>query len=269
MNTEHCENILGYPVTTLDQDRCVRRIHSWITSGQKRKYVVCVNPHSLKVAKTDILFRDAILNSDLVTPDGVGIIYASKILGGIIRARVTGSDIFWGLSRYLDRKTGFRYFFLGSTDDNLLRIQEKMNRECPNIEISGMHAPPFKPSFGSEDSQIMIDAINRAKPHVMWIGMTAPKQEKWVYEHLDKLDVNFIGPVGAVFAFLGGAIKRAHPILRDHGLEWLPRLFREPTRLWRRTVVSAPEFILSVLRQRMTNKYTYVEWDCSYTEHKY
>ena len=97
----------------------------------------------------------------------------------------------------------------------------------------------------------MVEAINRAKPDVLWVGMTAPKQEKWVRQHRDRLEVRFIGPVGAVFDFFIGRVQRSHPLFQRLGLEWLPRLLQEPRRLWRRNFISNPSFLLRVLRARL------------------
>ncbi len=96
----------------------------------------------------------------------------------------------------------------------------------------------------------MTDAINTAKPDVLWVGMTAPKQEKWIHQHRDQLDVKFIGAIGAVFDFYTGKVKRSHPVFQKMGLEWLPRLLREPRRLFRRNFVSSPKFLWLVLKQR-------------------
>jgi len=255
------ENILGYPVTTSDQNDCINQVFTWIRSEEKGKYIVCINPHSLQEAKSDPVFRNAIICADLVTPDGMGILIGSKILNGCIRDRVTGSDIFWGISRILNQEKGYRYFFLGSTDENLSRIREKMEVEFPNIEIAGMFAPSFKPKFSPEENKEIIDTINRARADVLWVGMTAPKQEKWVYQHKHLLNVKFIGPIGAVFAFLGGTVKRAHPWMQDHGFEWLPRLIREPKRLWKRTFISAPSFLVNVVHQRLKDNYNQRDYD--------
>ena len=261
MEQNSCENILGYSVTTQDATHCVNQICSWIDSGEKGKYAVCVNPHSLEIVKSDPLFRDAVLQADLLTPDGAGILIASRLLKGRIDERVTGSDIFWGLSRVLNQKKGYRFFFLGSTDENLEHVRKKMNINFPSIEIAGIFSPPFKSEFSFDEISRMIEAINRVRPHVLWVGMTAPKQEKWIYRHKDQLDVSFIGPVGAVFSFLGGSVKRSHPWFQNHGLEWLPRLLRQPCHLWQRTLISAPSFLLRVLKQRFSEKQAIGEED--------
>ena len=251
MKQNHFENILGYPITTLDRNQCVNQIGAWIRSGEKSRYLVCANPHSLEIANSDRIFRSAILEADMVTPDGVGMIVASRILGGRIRERITGSDIFRGLSHSLNQEKGFRYFFIGSTEENLTRLQDKMYKDFPNITIAGMYSPPFKPEFTPMDNDAMVAAVNHAEPDVLWVGMTAPKQEKWIYLHKDRLNVNFIGAVGAVFDFYIGTVKRSNSWSLEHGLEWLPRLIQEPRRLWNRTLISAPKFLMRVLMQRL------------------
>jgi N-acetylglucosaminyldiphosphoundecaprenol N-acetyl-beta-D-mannosaminyltransferase len=251
MNTDKCEDILGFQVTTMNSRENIEQILSWIDSGEIGKVLVCANPHSLVVAKNDPLFQQAIHEGDLVTPDGVGIVLASKILGGSIGERVTGSDIFWGLSDELNKTCGRSYFFLGSTAKNLAAIKKKMAKEYPNIRFAGSYSPPYRHEFGEEDSRLMIEAVNTAEPDVLWIGMTAPKQEKWIFQHRAQLNVKFIGPIGAVFDFYVGNVKRPNSICQRLGLEWLLRLLHEPRRLFRRNFVSSPLFLWRVFLQAM------------------
>ena len=245
------ENILGYNVISQGPGSCIDQVVSWIETGEKKTFV-CANPHSLVVAEIDPLFKEAIHSADLLTPDGVGIIHASKIMGGVIRTRVTGSDIFWGLSEKLNKSGGKSYFFLGSTDKTLAAIKNKMAQDYPNIRFAGSYSPPFKAEFNKKESQMMIEAVNSARPDVLWVGMTAPKQEKWIYKNKDKLDVKFIGAIGAVFDFYAGKVKRSYPIFQKMGLEWLPRLLREPRRLSNRMLISAPMFLYRVAKQRFS-----------------
>ena len=244
------ESILGYPIWTGSLKRFINLVGYWIASGEKRRYFVCANPHSLMIAERDRLFKAALLDADLITPDGAGMIVASKLLGGAIGQRITGSGVFRELSCALNERKGARYFFLGSSEKNLTLLTEKVQKNFPNIEITGAYSPPFKPEFSIEDSRKMIEAVNQAHPKVLWVGMTAPKQEKWIYQYKDQLDVNFIGAVGAVFDFYVDNIKRSNPWFLEHGLEWLPRLIQDPKRLWKRNFISAPKFILRVLGQR-------------------
>jgi N-acetylglucosaminyldiphosphoundecaprenol N-acetyl-beta-D-mannosaminyltransferase len=245
--------MLGYSITTKSSDDSVSEIAGWIESGEGNKYLVCANPHSLEVARKDPDFERALQNSDLIVPDGIGIVLASRILGGSIHERITGMDIFLGLSRRLNSTGNYTYFFLGSSDATLSKIREKMRNDFPNIIVAGTYSPPFKIDFSEADNRLMIAAINEARPDVLWVGMTAPKQEKWVYANKDKLYVKFIGPVGAVFDFYSGNVRRSHPVFQKMGLEWLPRLLREPRRLWKRNLISNPMFLLRVFRARLNS----------------
>jgi N-acetylglucosaminyldiphosphoundecaprenol N-acetyl-beta-D-mannosaminyltransferase len=226
----------------------------WLSEGARQKYFVTANPHSLYLSQRDPLFLDAIRNADLIVPDGIGIVIASKILAGTIRQRVTGSDIFTSLSSLLNGGRGASYFFLGSTEQNLISIKKRIEMEYPNITVAGIFSPPFKDDFSEIENNQIINLINKVHPDILWIGMTAPKQEKWAYLNRAKLDVKFIGPVGALFDFFTGRIKRSHPWFQRHGLEWLPRLMREPKRLWRRNFISNPLFMLRVLKYRLSQR---------------
>jgi N-acetylglucosaminyldiphosphoundecaprenol N-acetyl-beta-D-mannosaminyltransferase len=248
------ENILGYQIAAVNKDQCLEEILSWIVEGRRQHYVVCANPHSLEIAEYDPVFCSAIREANLIVPDGVGILMASRILGRNIHERVTGSDIFLGICKALNEVGNASCFFLGSTEETLAKLKKRMQTDFPNVTIVGSCSPSFRHEFSDEETLAMIAAVNWATPDVLWVGMTAPKQEKWIHQNKDKLNVKFIGAVGAVFDFYAGNVKRSRPWFLEHGLEWLPRLLQEPRRLWRRTLISAPLFFLRVLRQRVTGK---------------
>lgn len=257
MNKLLFEDILNYTISASSVHDCISLITSWIALDDKNRYVLCVNPHSLEVARKDHVFGGAIQSADLVVPDGIGIIIASKILGGNIRERVTGYDIFWGVSEILNKEKKYNYYFIGSTEDNLTKIKWNMKRDFPNINVAGVYAPPFKDEFSDEDNNKMIEAVNKERPDVLWVGMTAPKQEKWIYQNKEKLNVKCIGAIGAVFDFYSGRIRRTHPFFQNMGLEWLLRLMREPRRLWKRNVISSPSFIFRVIKYKYLNSRNY------------
>ena len=247
------ENILGYPVTTADAAGCVALALQWIVAGERGRYLVCANPHSLEVARGDAKFRDSFHQAALVVPDGIGVVLASRLLGGAIKSRITGSDIFLGLNGALNEQKRGSVFFLGSSETTLARLMEKVRVDFPGIRVVGGCSPPFKAEFSASDNEAMVAAVNRAKPDVLWVGMTAPKQEKWIYHNRDRLDVCFIGAIGAVFDFYTGKVKRSHPLFQKAGLEWLPRLLQEPRRLWRRNLVSNPLFVLHVITELLVS----------------
>ena len=250
--TADTEMILSYPVVIQGIPWCIDLVVSWIENDDKTKVFICANPHSLILAEKDPVFQKAIHDADLVTPDGSGIVLASKILHGSIKERVTGSDIFWGLSEKLNQIGGKSYFFLGSTEDTLSAVKDKLAEEYPNIDVAGTFSPPYRQEFSEEESKTMIEAVNAARPDVLWVGMTAPKQEKWIYQYRDQLNVKFIGAIGAVFDFYAGNIKRSPEVFQSIGLEWLPRLLQEPRRLFRRNFVSSPLFLYRVMKQRLS-----------------
>jgi len=247
------DRLFGYRIAAESVDGCLDQVIAWLEGGERRRYFSCANPHSLVVADGDPEFRRALLDADLLVPDGVGILIGSRILGGTIREVVTGSDIFSGLSRRLDRarERRYSYFFLGASEETLRDISARLPRDYPGIRLAGVYSPPFKAEFSAEDSRRMIEVVNGARPDVLWVGMTAPKQEKWIHKNRELLDVKFIGAIGAVFDFYTGKVKRSHPVFQKLGLEWLPRLCREPRRLWRRNFVSSPVFLARAIRERL------------------
>lgn len=253
MTVNDFEQILRYRITRKTLAACLSDIERGLHAKEQGRTFVCANPHSLVTADNDLEFQKVFQCADLVTPDGIGIVYASKILGGKIKNRITGFDIFQGLSQLLNKRVGANpsYFFLGSTEETLRKIQQKLAVEYPNIKVVGFYSPPYKPEFSENDNRLMFEAINAAKADVLWVGMTAPKQEKWIFQNKDQIDVKFIGAIGAVFDFYVGNVKRSHPFFIKLGLEWLPRLIQEPRRLWRRNFISNPKFIFRVILHKM------------------
>lgn len=222
-----------------------------VSSGQPGQYMACANPHSLVVSERDPLFSDALHNASLLLPDGAGIIMAARVLNLPINERVAGTEFFLGLSDRLSSNGGARYFFLGSSDHVLSLITQRLEKDYSNITVCGTYSPPFKQEFSDEDNAAMVSAVNAAKPDVLWVGITAPKQEKWIYQNKDKLNVPFIGAIGAVFDFYAGTKKRSSPFWCRLGLEWLPRFLKEPRRLWERNLKSTPIFLWWILREKM------------------
>lgn len=247
-------SILGYPIDAEDPSQSVARVLDWLRKGKLRKYMACANPHSLVTAWKDEYFRCALLNADILLPDGYGIILAARILGVPPRQRFSGSEFFNALNRNANKTGGLKYFFLGSTDYVLDLLTKRFKREFPDIHVCGVYSPPFKEEFDTQDNRTMIDIINAAQPDVLWVGMTAPKQEKWIWQNKDALRVPFIGAVGAVFDFYAGTVRRPPGFWQKLGLEWLVRFLGEPRRLWRRNIISMPIFLYWVLREKLSGK---------------
>jgi N-acetylglucosaminyldiphosphoundecaprenol N-acetyl-beta-D-mannosaminyltransferase len=244
------ENILGYDVNTLSVDACADSLFQSLRDG-KRTWLACFNPHSYAMTLQDKTFARALKAADWLVPDGAGVVLASCLLGGAIHDRVTGSDVFAGLHKRMNAEGGMSVFFLGATEETLALIRQRMARDYPNIKVAGTYSPPFKEVYLPAELDAIINAVNSATPDVMWVGMTAPKQEKFIFENRARLNVKFAAAVGAVFDFFAGNIRRnEYSWFLNHGLEWLPRLLQEPRRLWQRTFISAPVFFWLVLKQR-------------------
>jgi N-acetylglucosaminyldiphosphoundecaprenol N-acetyl-beta-D-mannosaminyltransferase len=208
-----------------------------------------LNPHCFVIAKRDRLYHEALKSSIYLIPDGVGIVLASRFLEGKKIEKIAGSDLHEILIESLNNRRG-SCFYLGSSDTTLKKIKARLTVEQPSIRV-GSFSPPYKDEFSEEDNEAMIVAINDFHPNVLFVGMTAPKQEKWVYQNRGKLEVPLICSIGAVFDFYAGTVKRPGKFWISLGLEWLPRFFREPRRLWQRNLISTPLFVWVVLVEKV------------------
>ena len=242
---------LEYTIVTGTVAACVADIAATLTTAVAPRWLACLNPHSFVVAESDPGFRRALADADWLVPDGAGVVLAARFLGYPAKGRITGSDIFCGLHDCLNRQGGASVFFLGSSEEILADIRQQMQADYPDLRVAGSWSPPFKAEFSREENAAMVAAINAVQPDLLWVGLTAPKQEKWICDNKQLLKVKFIGAIGAVFDFYSGNVKRSHPHFQKLGLEWLPRLLQEPRRLWRRMFISAPIFLCHVLRAKV------------------
>ena len=211
-----------------------------------------INAFSYNNARRDVLFEEALTKGDVLIPDGISIVRVCRFLKGKSRPkeRIAGWDLFVYEMRKLTEKGG-KVMFLGSSEKVLSLIRQNAAKVYPNLEVV-TYSPPYKPQFTIEDDQNMIQAINEANPDLLWIGMTAPKQEKWAYANWDRLNIHcHVGTIGAVFDFFAGTYKRAPMIWQKFGFEWLYRLLKEPRRMWRRYVFGNTLFLMLVVREKL------------------
>ncbi|MDD6536986.1 MAG: WecB/TagA/CpsF family glycosyltransferase [Prevotella sp.] len=211
-----------------------------------------INAFSYDNARKDVLFSEALQKGDVLIPDGISIVKACRFLNAKSqpKERIAGWDLFVYEMEKLNR-VGGKVMFLGSSDAVLNLIRRRVAEKYPKIEVD-TYSPPYKPEFSDEDNEAMISAINHSNPDLLWIGMTAPKQEKWAYTHLDRLDVHcHIGTIGAVFDFFAGTVKRAPERWQRAGLEWLYRLLSEPRRMWRRYFIGNAKFIYYIMVEKI------------------
>ena len=241
------------------KSRCIDQIITHIKNKKNNtEFLSTLNTNTLYILKKDLAFKKALTASKWVIPDGVGALISCRIFGLKIYEKISGADIFKELSYQLNKKKKYRYIFFGSTNATLKLIKKKLNLDYPNIKIAGYLSPPFKNEYNKLETDKMINYINKKKANVLWVGLTQPKQEKWIYENLHKLDVNFIGAIGAVFDFYSGNIKRAPKFIQNLGFEWLYRITQDPKRLWKRYLFSGLNFIFIIIPYLFYKKIIYL-----------
>jgi len=245
-------SLLGHSVFAGSMDALVGEVLE--SAGTRGKWLACLNPHSHVMARKEPSFLRALQRCSWLIPDGSGIALASRILPGPPLARITGPDFFLALSRRLTDHPWRKVMFLGSTESTLQRIRNRYEREFPAIGPITTYSPPFRPEFLESDIAAINAAIEQFRPDVLWVGLTAPKQEKLIDILAANRNFGFAAAIGAAFDFYAGTVQRPSPAFRRAGLEWLPRLLREPRRLWQRTLVSAPIFLGDVLMEAVTRR---------------
>lgn len=212
-----------------------------------KKVINTINAHSYIVAKKDLKFQEALKQSDVLLPDGEGIVLLAKEVKKTKIKKIAGADIHEHLLA-MSNKEALRCFYFGSSQNTLDLINKKLSEKYQNIEFE-FFSPPFKSSFSKEENDTMISRINAFKPHVLFVGMTAPKQEKWVHENKNEINANVICSIGAVFDFVAETKKRAPRWMINLKLEWFYRSFTA-WRLTKRYLYSTPLFLIEVYKQK-------------------
>lgn len=220
-----------------------------------------INAHSYNTARKDSLFAEALTNGDVLLPDGVSIVMACKWIKAksLPKERIAGWDLFVFEMEKLERESeelrtkseeSKIVMFMGSSQKVLDLIVKRAAEVYPHLKVV-TYSPPYKTEFSDEDNKAIIDAIHAANPDLLWIGMTAPKQEKWTYSHWKELNIHcHVGSIGAVFDFFAGTMKRAPMWWQEHGLEWLYRLLKEPKRMWRRYIIGNTLFLWNMVKEK-------------------
>ena len=221
-----------------------------------------INAHSYNTARKDALFAEALSCGDVLIPDGVSVVKACKWIHAKSqpKERIAGWDLFTFEMNKLEKESAKdmeqdngagkkTVMFMGSSQKVLDLIVKKAAEVYPHLNVK-TYSPPYKPEFSDEDNHAIIEAIHKANPDLLWIGMTAPKQEKWTYSHWNQLNIHcHVGTIGAVFDFFAGTVERAPEWWQQHGLEWLYRLMKEPKRMWRRYIIGNTLFLWNMLKE--------------------
>lgn len=226
------------------------RVVNWASHGQSR-YVCAANVHMVMESHDDMAFQKVVNEADLVTPDGVPLVWALKLLGVPDATRVYGPDLTLHVCQRAAEE-GIPIGLYGGTPESLEAFVQFLEANYPGIQINCKIAPPFRPLTEEEDVQYT-QQINESGVRILFVGIGCPKQEKWMAEHKDKLSAVMLG-VGAAFDFHTGRVKQAPSWMQRVGLEWLFRLMMEPGRLWKRYFKHNPRFVFLFIRQMISAK---------------
>lgn len=236
-------NILKVNINVTNMNETV----SYITDNlQKLKgnYICVSNVHTTVMAYEDEYYRNIQNSASMTLPDGGPLSVISKMRGFKYAERVTGPDLMEEIFKISEEK-GYTHYFYGSTESTLEQLKINLRKNFPNLKIVGMYSPPFRKLNSKEDKDI-IRKINETKSDFLWIGLGAPKQEIWMYDHRNKIKSLMIG-VGAGFDYHAGKINRAPKLMQKYSLEWLYRLWQDPKRLYKRYLITNIKFIIRIL----------------------
>lgn len=247
-------DVIGTGISIVDYDAVLNRIDAAI-AGRENIYICCAPASTLVTAHNDADLRAALAGADVVTPDGMGVVWAARLLGEQLSDRVYGPTL---MQRQCEHAAtaGQRIWLYGGFDEAALgQLRQSLGAEYPGLTIAGGWSPPHRPLTSNERDDV-VARINSDKPDVVWVGFGSPKQEKWMHELRPLLDAPVLVGVGAAFDFLAGRVAQAPPWMQRRGLEWLYRLGREPRRLGPRYLRTNPVFIARVLAQVLRERRT-------------
>jgi len=234
--------VLGVRVSAIQIPDVIAQMESWIAGHTRCHCIAVTGMHGVTEAQHDAAFKRILNSADLVVPDGMPLIWLGRHHGHRLRRRVYGPELMQTFC--LSTGPKHRHFFYGGIPGVAAQVAEVLKRKY-DTNIVGSYSPPFRPLTNEEDEEI-VTFINAAEPDILWIGLSTPKQERWMYEHRQRLRVPVVVGVGAAFDFNVGRMPQAPSWMQEHGLEWFYRLLHEPRRLWRRYLIYGSEFAWNV-----------------------
>ncbi|HIK53827.1 MAG TPA: WecB/TagA/CpsF family glycosyltransferase [Synechococcales cyanobacterium M55_K2018_004] len=244
------QNVIGFPVTAMPFDRQMDTIIDW--AGDRLSRVVCVaNVHMLMEAHTNSAFAEVLYSADIVTPDGMPLVWLMNLMRGGKQDRVAGMDILLSLCQRLPQR-GISVYFVGSNQETLDSMRARLEREFPDLTIAGMEPLPFRP-LTAEENQALADRINQSRAGVVFVSLGCPKQEIWMHHNRHRVQAVMIG-LGGAFPVYAGIHKWAPLWIRKSGFEWLYRLAQEPRRLWKRYLSTIPPFLFLACKQVVSDR---------------
>ena len=242
--------IFDVPIDLGRPEELLRMVTDWVGQGRRRR-VMYVNAHVLNQSQERPELRSTLQDADLVYCDGYGVRIAAKALELPTPHRMTGADWIWTLAALCEESERSIYL-LGSEPGVAQAASQRLQRWYPRLRVAGSHHGFF--SIGSPHAERVVEDINERRPDILLVGMGTPKQEDWVQAHLERLDVDVLWTVGALFDYVSGRVPRAPGWLSDNGLEWIFRLGVEPQRMWRRYLLGNPVFLSRVIAEQRARR---------------
>lgn len=239
-------NILGVGVSAVNMETAVSRICAWI-AARTQHYVCVCDVHSVIECQRDPDLKRILNRSGLTTPDGMPLVWISRFYGKSAVDRVYGPDLLLALcERSVHR--GYRHYFFGGTDGVATILAQRLSTRFPGLQVVGTYTPPFG-SPSDEEDRLIVETIESAKPDIVWVGLSNPKQERWMAAHIGRISAPVLIGIGAAFDFHSGRVKQSPRWIQRSGFEWLYRLAREPRRLLRRYATCVPAFVALIILQ--------------------
>jgi len=239
-------NVLGIGISVLNLQTALAAIGDAVRA--RRKGYVCVTGvHGVMEAQEDATLRRILNQAFLCTPDGMPMVWLGWLRGHRDLSRVYGPDLMLEVCAWSE-KSGCRHFFFGGAPGVAEQLREKLTARFPNLQVVGGYTPPFRP-LNVEEAKQLQEMVRAAQPDILWVGLSTPKQEKFMAEFLPRLDVTLMIGVGAAFDFHSGRVKQAPRWMQRSGLEWFFRLYCEPKRLWKRYLKNNPVFAWKIFWQ--------------------
>lgn len=236
----------GVLVDAVQIPDAIARMEAWIHAGARGRYIAVTGMHGVTEAQQDRQFYRVLHEASLVVADGTPLVWVGRLRGYAMPRRVYGPELMLTFCRQTAGR-GYRHFLYGGAPGVPELLAEKLRQECPGIVIAGMWSPPFRPLTEGEERELE-RRVEVAAPDVLWVGLSTPKQERWMAAHRH-LRVPVMVGVGAAFDFHAGRVRQAPVWMQEHGLEWLFRLQQEPRRLWRRYLLGMPKFAWALVRE--------------------
>jgi len=239
-------DVLGVGISAINMEMAIDELARWVDEGEQH-YVCVTGVHGVMESQSDTELLRIHNRSGLTTPDGMPMVWAGKKAGADHMSRVYGPDLMLEICRR-SPSTGWSHYFYGGKEGVPELLAGKLQERFPGLKVVGTHSPPFRPQTDEESDQIAA-TINAARPDFLWVGLSTPKQERWMDANLGRLDAPAILGVGAAFDIHAGLLPQAPEWMQRRGLEWLYRLLKEPRRLWKRYLGNNPRFVFRVLRR--------------------